>query len=266
LSAQLRALEEFLGDALFDRRGRRLVLTPFGEEIASYADEIFRLGHEVLEAARGGAASKRRALRVGVVGTLPKSVAYGLLAHAIATPGYGPLVTRQGDLDRLLEELAAGRIHFVLSDAPPSEAAGIKVFAHLLAESGIQLFGTGAPARRAKRDFPRSLDDAPMLLPSAGTPLRRQIERWFADRGLVLRPAGEFDDAGLMRAAGTSGLGIFPVRASLRSEVEELAEYVGTLKGIVERYYVISIERRVRHPAVSALLAAGRVELGRRRK
>jgi LysR family transcriptional activator of nhaA len=175
------------------------------------------------------------------------------------------LVTRQGDLERLLQDLAAGRVHFVLSDAPPSEATGLRVFAHLLAESGLLLFGKGDRARRARRGFPRTLDDMPILLPSAGTPLRRQIERWFAERSLRLRIAGEFDDAGMLRVAGAGGLGLFPVRASLRSEIEGpgLAELVGPLNGIVERYYVISIERRVRDPAIGALIAAGRAQLAR---
>lgn len=263
LSAQLRSLEDFFGDALFDRRGRRLVLTPFGEEVAAYADDIFRLGNELVDVARGASATKRRALRAGIVGTLPKTVTFQLLSHALATPGYGPLVTKQGDLARLLEELAAGRLHFVLSDALPAEVAGLRVFSHLLAESGILLYGVSALARRARSAFPKSLHEIPMVLPAAGTSLRRQLDRWFADRGVAVRIAAEFDDAALMRVAGAAGLGLFPVRASLRSEVEatRLAELVGELDGIVERYYVISIERRVRHPAVNALIAAGRAAL-----
>lgn len=264
LSAQLKSLEDFFGDALFDRRGRRLVLTPFGEEVAAYADDIFRLGNELVDVARGASASKRRALRVGIVGTLPKTVTFQLLSHALATPGYGPLVTKQGDLVRLLEELAAGRLHFVLSDALPAEVAGLRVFSHPLAESGILLYGVSALARRARSAFPRSLQEIPMVLPSAGTSLRRQLDRWFADRGVTVRIAAEVDDAALMRVAGAAGLGLFPVRASLRAEIEtaRLAELVGELDGIVERYYVISIERRVRHPAVSALIAGGRAALG----
>lgn len=263
LSAQLRALEEFLGDALFDRRGRKLVLTPYGEEVAAYADDIFRLGNELVDVARGGTASRRRALRVGLVGTLPKSVAFRLVSHAAATPGHGPLVTRQGDLDRLLEELTWGRLHFVLSDALPADSSGLGVFAHLLGESGVFLYGIPALARRARKSFPRSLNDAPVVLPAAGTSLRRQLDRWFTERGVTVRVAGEFDDAGLMRVAGAAGMGLFPVRASIREEVERerLGELVGVLDGISERYYVLSVERRVRHPAVSALMASARAEL-----
>ncbi len=263
LSAQLRALEGFLGGELFDRRGRRLVLTPFGEEVASYADDIFRLGNELVDVARGGTAKRRRTLRVGIVGTMPKSVAFRLLQHAIAAPGYGPFVTRHGDLERLLEELAAGRLHFVLSDALPPEAAGLRVFSHLLGESTVLLYGASELARRLRPGFPRSLEGAPMLLPSAGTSLRRQIDRWFSDRSIDVRIAGELDDSALLRLAGGAGLGLFPVRASLRREVEKgkLGERVGVLTGIVERYYVVSVERRIRHPAVSALMLGGRAEL-----
>ena len=265
LSAQLRALEQFLGGQLFERRGRRLVLTPLGEETASYADEIFRLGAELVEAARGQSQERRLALRVGVVGDLPKTVAYAFLRPAIRLPNFGPSIIRQSSLDRLLEELAGGRLHFVLTDTPPPEASAHRVFAHLLGESEILLYGTAALSRKYRPGFPRSLRGAPVLLPSAPSSLRRQIDRWLVDRDLKVNVTGEFDDAGLMRAAGLHGQGIFPVRAALRAEVEEsrTVSLIGQLTGVLERYYVVSTERRVRHPAVNAVIEHGRIELAR---
>jgi LysR family transcriptional activator of nhaA len=264
LSAQLGHLEDALGGALFERRGRVLVLTPFGEEVAAYADDIFRLGIEMQEVARGRSVARRTALRVGVVGSIPKSLAYDLLEPGINTPGHGLLVARQDNYARLLEELAGGRLHMVMSDMPPPEATSHRVYAHLLGESGILFYGTRALAKRYRRGFPRSLEGAPLLLPTPPSSLRVQLDRWFADRALHLLLEGEFDDAGLMRIAGARGRGLFPVREALRAEVEESLDValVGRFEGIVERYYVVTVERKVRHPAVSRLIERAREGLG----
>jgi LysR family transcriptional activator of nhaA len=260
LSAQLRALEDFFGGALFERRGRRLLLTPLGEETASYADDIFRLGSELTDVARGRSEPRKLALRVGIVSSMPKSVAYRLLHPGTAAPGYGSLVARQDRFERLLDELASGRLHLVLSDTAPPEAGAQRVYAHLLGESGILLYGTPRLARKYRAAFPSSLDGAPLLLPTPQSTLRRLLDRWFVDRGLRPDIAGEFDDSGLMRVAGVHGLGLLPIREALRAEVEESSdvELVGRFDGVIERYYVVSLERRVRHPAVSALIEEAR--------
>ncbi len=267
LSAQLRSLEAFFGGQLFERRGRRLVLTPLGEQTALYADDIFRLGNELVDTARGRGAPRVRSLRVGAVGTMPKSVVYGLLEPALLDPGFGSLYARQDHSAQLLEELAAGRLHLVLADAPPPESGAQRVYAHLLGESEVLLFATSRLARACRKGFPASLVDAPILLPTPQAGLRSAIDRWFIEHQIRPRIAGEFDDAGLMRVAGARGRGLLPVRSALRAEVEEAhaMELVGPLEGVVERYYLISAEKRVKHPAVVALIEAARLRLERGR-
>lgn len=263
LSAQLRTLEEFFGGALFERRGRRLVLTPLGEDAASYADDIFRLGAELVDVARGRSADRKLALRVGVVSSMPKSVAYRLLQPGMKTAGYGSLFARQDRLDRLLEELASGRLHLVLSDSAPPESGAQRVYAHALGESPILLYGTANLARKYRRDFPSSLGGAPMLLPTVQSALRKRLDRWFVERELRVHVTGEFDDAGLMRVAGAHGHGLLPVRSALRAEVEDGLglKPIGAFDGLAEHYFVVSLERRIRHPAVNALIEQARLDL-----
>lgn len=263
LSEQLRALEEFFGGPLFERRGRRLVLTSLGEEAASYADDIFRLGSELIDVARGRSGERRFGLRVGIVSSMPKSVAYRLLQPGLAVTGYGHLVARQDRYERLLEELAAGRLHAILADGTPPGAGAQRVFAHRLGESAVLLYARTELAKKYRTNFPKFLSGAPMLLPTAQSSLRRLLDRWFAERRVAIRLVGEFDDAGLMRVAGAHGHGLLPVRAALRAEVEDTfaLEFIGTFDGVVEPYYVISLERRVRHPAVAALVDRARVDL-----
>lgn len=262
LSAQLKELERFFGAELFERRGRTLELTPFGAEVASRAEEIFRRGAELIDLARGRADGRRQPLRVGVVAALPKTLACRLLEPALASEHYRLGMVRQDSLDRLVEDLVSGKLHLVLSEAPVVEARSRKVFAHPLGASEVLLYGSAALARRFRRGFPRSLQGAPLLLPTPGSSLRLAIERWLAERDLRVHVEGEFDDAGLMRAFGVRGRGLFPVRAELSAEVEEHAvAKVGVLEGARERYYAISVDRRVKHPAVVALIDAARENL-----
>ncbi len=263
LSTQLHALEEFLGAELFQRQGRVLVLTPFGVEVARYADDIFNAGSELVEMARGRSTKLRSVLRVGVVAALPKTLAYRLLQPALSVSEHGPVVVRQDTYERLLDDLALSRLHVVLADQPPPEGLGSRAFGHLLGETEIMIYGTKGLATRFRRGFPRSLANAPMLLPAAGSSLRRLLERWLTEKSVHVQVTGEFDDAGMMRAFGANGHGLFPVRAALAAEVEDAhgAVPLGVVDGVRERYYAVSTERRARHPALVALLENARQRL-----
>jgi LysR family transcriptional regulator, transcriptional activator of nhaA len=263
LSTQIRSLEAFLGGPLFDRRGRSLVLTALGRDVLGYADDVFRLGEELVAMARGRAAPRRALLHLGVVGSIPKTVAYRLFEPALRVEGYGPCSVRQDRLDSLLEDLATGRTQLVLSDAPPPAGQRLRVHCHELGATDIFLYGIPKLARRYRAGFPDSLNGAPVLLPSTGTSLRGLIDRWLAQRSLRVCVEGEFDDAGLMRVFGAYGRGLFPVRAALRAEVEGAhgVKEVGKMDGIKERYYAISAERRIRDPAMSALIERARIGL-----
>ncbi|MEZ4315262.1 MAG: LysR family transcriptional regulator, partial [Polyangiaceae bacterium] len=211
LSAQLRLLERFLGGELFERGGRRLVPTPLGLEVAAYAQDIFRMGNELVEVARGTSQGARSAFKVGVVGSLPKTIVYRLIEPALhAGEQVAPVQVRQDTEARLTEELAAGRLHVILSDTPP-QATSFRLHAHLLGQSDTLLFGTAKLARKYGKAFPTSLDGAPVVLPAGGS-LRRALDRWFADRSLRVIVAGEVDDSGMLRVLGGHGVGLFPVR------------------------------------------------------
>lgn len=261
LSTQLRLLEEFLGGELFERGGRHLVLTPLGVQVAGYAKEIFRTGAELVDVARGRTTGVPTVLRAGVVGTLPRTIAYRLLAPALTLDERAPFQVRQDSQARLVEDLAAGRLHVVLSDMP-LPATSYRLHAHVLGETELYLYASARLASKLGKDFPASLDGAKLLLPAGGS-LRRSIERWLSDRDLRPRIIGEIDDAGMIRVLGGHGHGLFPVRGALRTEVEEAhgAICVGKLEGLRERYYAISVERRIRHRGVAAIVEAARADL-----
>src|SRR5262245_20392850 len=195
LSAQLRALEEHFGAKLFERRGKRLVLTPFGRDAASYADDIFRLGRELNDVARGRVSPGRKALRVGAVAGLPKTLVHHLLAPALDHPDAGSIHAVQQSLPELLDALRAGRLHLALSDELPPSSAPNQVRAHLLGATKIVLFASAGVARPLKRDFPASLAEQPFVLPPTSVALRRGLDAWLLRKKLRVQVVAEVEDA-----------------------------------------------------------------------
>jgi LysR family transcriptional activator of nhaA len=264
VSSQLRKLERSLGEKLFERSGRHLVLTDTGRTVYRYADEIFALGSELQEAVKGRSGNRPLRLVVGVPDVLPKLVVYRLLKPALELKldEATQLVTYEGKLDELLADLALHRLDIVISDAPAGPTTAVRAFNHLLGECGIGFFGTDSLAAGCTADFPQSLDRMPMLLPTENTILRRSLEQWFSENGVRPRVVGEFEDSALLKVFGQAGEGVFPAPLAIASEVQQ--QYgvcrIGDVDSIRERFYAISVERRLKHPAVLAISRFARDE------
>jgi LysR family transcriptional activator of nhaA len=265
ISSQLRSLERALGGKLFQRAGRGLTLTETGQIVFRYADEIFSLGNELLDVIRGRPTGKPLRLVVGIPDALPKLVAYRLLRPALGLPERVQLVCDEGTLQQLLGELAAHRLDLVLSDAPMGPEANVRAFNHFLGECGVSFFAAAKLARRLRRGFPKSLDGAPLLMPSERTASLRSLEQWFDDQGIRPEVAGRFDDSGLLKVFGQAGIGAFAAPSAIEKEIcrQYGVQVVGRPEGLSERFYAISVERRLKHPAVVAISAAAREELSR---
>jgi LysR family transcriptional activator of nhaA len=265
ISGQLRTLEGQLGEKLFLRRGRQLAPSEMGRVVFRYAEEIFALGNELMDTVRGRAERHLERLVVGIADVVPKIVARRLLlpAQQLARPVH--LVCREDKPDRLMAELALHHLDVVISDAPPPPGSNVRAFAHLLGESGVGFFATRRLARRLRRSFPRSLQDAPVLLPTENTSLRRSLEAWFAKRELRPRVVGEFEDSALLKAFGQDGAAVLPAHTVIRAEIGRQygLELVGEVEQMRESFYAISVERRLTHPGVLAISRRARTELSR---
>ena len=263
LSGQIAALGETMGVRLFRRAGRRLELTEMGRTVLSYADEIFQVGGELEEVLRGQPAGRSLQFRVGVANVVPKSLAYRLLAPAMALAEPVRIVCREDKLERLLAELAIHRLDLVLADRPMPPEMNVKGYSHKLGECGIAFFARPELAARHRRGFPESLNGAPLLVPSEDTAVRGRLMRWFAARRIQPRIVGEFDDSALMKAFGHGGIGIFIAPTATLREVREQygVQLVGQTDEVTERFFAISLQRRLTHPAVTAISEAARREL-----
>ena len=252
LSAQINTLEASLGEELFLKSGRRLVLTEQGEIAFRYADEIFSIGREFLGALRSGNANRPLRLAVGVAQSVPKLIAARILATLEDLEPKVQLICREEPPERLLADLAVHALDVVLTDAPATNQTSVKVYNHLLGECPLAIFGTQALCARYRAGFPGSLDGAPFLVPTDASVTRRALEAWFDE--LSIRPnfVGEFDDSALLKAFGQRGAGLFAAPSVIQREVARQygVRRLGDAKGVTERFYALTGERRLRHPAL----------------
>ena len=255
LSAQLGALENAIGEKLFARTARKLVLTDVGREVYRYAEEIFTLGQELTNTLKGRESTHPVRLIVGIAEVVPKMVAYKLLKVAFEEFENIKVVCWEGRLERLLGELALHTLDIVITDAPVPPTVSIKAHSHLLGETGVTVFGTERLAQQYRRKFPQSLDGARFLLPTNNSVLRRGMEEWF--RKQLIHPVivGEFEDGATMKAFGQEGHGVFPGSSVVAKEITRQYQVrtVGHVPGLTERFYGITVDRRIKHPAVLAI-------------
>lgn len=263
VSAQIRELEQALGEKLFVKKGRTLELTEVGRLVYRYADEIFDLGRELLDVVMGGLPGRTPRLTVGIDNVVPKVVAYRLLEPALKLETPVQVVCHEDKPERLLAALAVHELDIVLTDAPLGTGLSVRAYNHLLGECAVTIFGSEELARAHEAGFPRSLDGAPLLLPTEGTALRRSLDAWFEAQGIRPRVVGEFEDSALLKVFGQAGRGLFPAPAATAAEVRRQYDVcpIGTIESVRERFYAISVERKLRHPAVVAISEAARTKL-----
>jgi LysR family transcriptional regulator, transcriptional activator of nhaA len=248
VSSQITLLEQAVGKSLFTQQGRRLTLTEAGRLALGYADQIFLLGEQMQEAL-DGAGNLRTRLTVGIADSLPKLTAFRLLEATTALSTPVRLVCFEDQHDALLADLALHKLDVVLTDHPLATGSTLRVFSHLLFESEMLVVGTKALAARWGEDFPKGLKGAPFLLPTRNNALRGRIDEWLELNAVHPDVVGEFEDNALLNTFGRRGLGLFFAPAAL-------AEVVGRVPALRERFYAISNERKIQHPAVEAILAA----------
>lgn len=263
LSAQIHALEAQLGEPLFNKVGRRLVLSETGRVVFRYADEIFKLGHELVDAVSGRPVGQPLRLNVGAVDAVPKLVVSLLLKPALSLPEPVRLVCHEDAYDKLLADLSLHALDVLIADAPLPTGSSVRAYSHLLGETGMSVFGAPSLAKAYKRDFPRSLHGAPMLLPLEHVPLRRSLDQWFAKHALVPRIVGEFEDSALLKVFGSEGVGLVVAPSAVEREIaaQYRLQLVGRIDEVRERFYAITGERKLKHPAVVALTAVARSEV-----
>lgn len=263
ISTQIRTLEQTLDVQLFDRSGRRLVLTEVGQVAFRYAEDIFSLGREMVDVLHQRPTGRPLRMVVGVTYVIPKLIAYRLLMPAMGLSEGLHVVCREDRFDRLLGQLSRHELDLVLSDVPLGPEISVKAFNHLLGSSGMTFFAAPELAPKYRRSFPGSLDGAPLLLPLPGSSVRRELDRWFDKHELRPEIVGQFDDSALLKVFGQRGVGVFAGPTVIEKEIKHDygVQVVGRTDAVQERFYAITIARRLEHPGVVAISESAKTTL-----
>jgi len=261
ISGQIHKLEAVLGVKLFARKGRNLVLTEMGRVAFRYADEIFALGQEFLHTVKGRASERQMRLVVGVSDVLAKSIVHRILEPVFRLKEQVRVICRENrSTEAFMGDLAVHAVDVILSDAPAGPGTPVRAFSHLLGECGLAFFAAPKLVRSCRRGFPRTLDGVPFLLPASDSTLRRALNEWFDSLNIRPKVIAELDDAALVKILGEAGLGVFAAPDVIEKEVRQRyrVKVVGRTKEIRQRFYAISVERKIRHPAVLAICEVAR--------
>ena len=264
ISAQIHRLEAVLGESLFARQGRNLVLTDVGRMTFRYADEIFALGRDLVDTIKGRASNRPLRLVVGLSDVLSKSIVHRILEPAFRLPEQVQVICRADrSMEGFLAELAVHAVDLVLSDAPVGPGTSVRAFNHLLGECGTAFFAAPRLAKVCRAGFPASLDGLPFLFPGRNSTLSRALEQWFEAQGIRPRIVGELDDAALMKVLGEAEVGVFAAPDVVDEDVRQRykVKLVGHAKDLRQRFYAISVERKIKHPAVVAICEGARRDL-----
>jgi LysR family transcriptional activator of nhaA len=257
ISAQLKQLEESLGTPLFTRTTRRLILTDTGQTVLQYAEEIFSLGRELLTAVRQEPGQRPLRLHVGVADSVPKIIVRQQLTPVFELGRSVRVIAREGSLEELITQLAGHKLDVVLADEPSTSALRVKTFNQRVSTSDVVICAALRLARSLAKDFPRSLNGAPAILPVAEMSLRRQLEHWFESRRVQPRVVAEVEDTALLTDLGAQGLGFVPVYSAVLDEIARSSrlQTIGIAKGLRMEIFAITAQRRLQHPAVVAMTA-----------
>jgi len=255
VSSQVRELERSLGYSLLKPAGRGLVLTEAGLAAMQQAEQIFQLGQALPARVRDSVSASTVRLAVGICDSLPKLVAHRLLMPVISAPNLR-LLCHEGELNDLLGDLALHRLDVVLSDSLAPVNPNIKLYNHPLGTSKIAWYGTSEMLEITNQNFPQSLAQVPILLPTSHTAIRSSLDQWFDQQDISPRIVGEFEDSALLKTFGANGMGAFPAAEWIHEDL--LAHYgvhrLGPCKGVIENFFAIGTERKVQHPLVQLLL------------
>ncbi|MBM3829294.1 MAG: LysR family transcriptional regulator [Verrucomicrobia bacterium] len=263
ISEQVRELETTLGERLFRREGRGNRLTATGEQVFSYAEEIFALGAELISTVKQQPGTRPLRLHAGVVDSFPKILTLELFQPVLDASPDTRLICQEGRLEELLVQLNAHRLDIVLADEPAFSTTHPHITSHLLGTSDVTFCARPDLAAQLRGNFPRALHTAAALVPAARTPFRRALETWFRAHRVQPRVVAECDDLALLKVLAADGRGFIPMPTVAAEEA--MRRYglavVGCARRCTVSFHALTANRREMHPAVTLLTNSAQRDL-----
>ena len=255
VSTQVRELEKSLGYELLKPAGRGVALTDAGLAALHQAELIFQLGEKLPVAVRDAVGAPSVRLAVGISEGLAKLAVHHLMQPVMKTP-HLRLICQEDEFEDLLGDLALHRLDVVLADRPAPSNPNLKVYSHSLGSSNVSWYAPAPLLAAARRGFPQSLAQVPVLLPTPSAAIRPRIDHWFERLGIKPNIVGEFEDSALLKTFGAGGMGVFPAADLIHAELIDRynVKRVGACDDVAEHFYAIGANKKVLHPLVQKLL------------
>ncbi|MCB0272949.1 MAG: LysR family transcriptional regulator [Bdellovibrionales bacterium] len=253
ISSQLRELELSIGEKLFVKKGRGLQLSEKGTMIYRYAEKIFLTGQDLMQALSSKEFGAQPRFYVGSIMVIPKFVTYEFL-KPIISKNCIPICV-EDNLEDLLAKLSLGELDVIFSDSPIPPFVNVRAYNHVLTECDVSICASASIAGIYKENFPASLHNAPFLIPTEGTSLRRALSLWFEKKSIMPNIIAEFQDSALLKVFGQNGHGLFPVPSLIEGEIikQYNVEVVGRISEVKECFYAISAEKNIRNPILKTI-------------
>lgn len=254
LSMQLKQFEDTIGHKLFERVNRSLVLTEMGRLVLSYANEIFRMGGEMLEAIQDRPQQKKLKLHVGALDSVPKSLVKKLMQKALAF-GNCTVTILEGEGPELIKDLLEHKLDLVLSNASAPSLTQERIYARSLVKMPLIVAGSDK-FKNLSRNFPQSLSKQPFIFPTGHSRVRHEIEHYLEEQILDVDLIGETQDTSLMKALALSGEGLIVIsEPAIQEHIDgKRLSKIGELEGYYEEIWLIAAQRKIQNPIAQSLL------------
>lgn len=272
ISGQIISLEQYVGHDLFTREGKKLRLNERGKLVYSYAQDIFMLGDELGKVIGLEDIGRHLNFSVGIVDVVPKVLGFDLVKQSLGGDTPVHLVTRSGNFETLLAEMATGKLDLVISDRALPQPSSVKAYSHLLVDSETTFFISQGIVRQQKttlkaltKQFPQCLNALPLVIPGDKSVIKHQLLSWFESTDVYPNIVAEFDDTLIMKFFGQADYGVFCAPSIIEPVVLEQfnVKVLARTSKIKEAFYAISPERKIKHPAVERIFSEAQLLMGK---
>jgi len=260
VSGQIGHFEKNIGVELFDRKGKKLILSEMGKTVFKYAEDIFQLGSELERALVSGKTKNELTFIVGITDVIPKVLAYKILSPVLLMGEQVRLICTEGEQENLLENLVIDKLDMILTDQPLHANSTVRAYNHQLAESSMTFFASPKLNLDQRGTFPDYLDKQMFLISGKKAAMRQHLTFWFELHNISPEIVAEFDDSALLKSFGQAGYGVFAGPSLIEKEISSQyqVDIIGRAKDLKERYYAITSERKLKHPAILTIVEASR--------
>jgi len=254
LSTQLKQLEDIIEQPLFERKNRSLILTEAGKVALQYAEDIFKMGSELMEVLDDQSFTAKTDIKLGCLDSIPKQIILDVTKAALKSKDCTVTIL-EGKGDELFRELFAHQLDLIISNYPPVTSEHGKTYSRSIAKVPVAVFGT-PKFSGLKKNFPESLNGQPFIMPTSHSKLRQDLDHFFSVNSVRINSLVETQDTSVQKLLGLGGLGLIPIPEFAAHQLvkEKKLVKIGVLHEVKEEFWLVSAARKIENRIASKLM------------